>query len=256
MPYHLVGDDALFAYALRLGDNALVLAQRLGEWAGHGPILEEDLALTNVALDLVGHARLWLGYAGEVEGQGRDADRLAYFRDQHEYRNVLLVERPNGNYADTTARQFLFDVWHLHVLQALGASRDERIAAIASKAAREVAYHVRRSGDWVLRLGDGTETSHARMQAAIDDAWPYTGELFAADAIDDELLEAGIACDPRSLYVPWNEHVSRVLTDATLVRPEDGWMHSGGKTGKHSEALGYLLAEMQSVARTVPALRW
>jgi ring-1,2-phenylacetyl-CoA epoxidase subunit PaaC len=142
------------------------------------------------------------------------------------------------------------------VLQALGASRDERIAAIASKAAREVAYHVRRSGDWVLRLGDGTETSHARMQAAIDDAWPYTGELFAADAIDDELLEAGIACDPRSLYVPWNEHVSRVLTDATLVRPEDGWMHSGGKTGKHSEALGYLLAEMQSVARTVPALRW
>jgi len=247
---------ALVAYLLRLGDNALVLGQRLGEWTAHGPALEEDLALTNVALDLIGHARLWLGYAGEAEGRGRDADALAYFRDQHEFGNVLLVERPNGNYADTIARQFLFDVWHLHVLQALGASRDERIAAIASKAAREVAYHVGRSSDWVLRLGDGTQTSHARMQAAIDDAWPYTGELFAPDAIDDELCGAGIACDLRVLYVPWNEHVTRVVSDATLARPADGWMHAGGKTGRHTEALGYLLAEMQSVARSVPAQQW
>lgn len=249
-------DAAVFAFALRFGDNALVLGQRLSEWTGHGPIVEEDLALTNVALDLVGHARMWLGYAGEVEGRGRDANQLAYLRDQGEYRNVLLVERPNGNYADTTARQFLFDVWHLHVLQALGASRDERMAAIASKAAREAAYHVRRSGDWVLRLGDGTETSRVRMQAAIDDAWPYTGELFAPDAVDDELLGRGIGCDLQSLYVPWNEHVSRVLSDATLVRPQDGWMHAGGKQGRHTEALGYLLAEMQAVARAVPAERW
>ena len=257
MPYRLVGDaELLFAYALRLGDNALVLGQRLGEWTAHGPILEEDLALTNVALDLVGHARLWLDYAGEVEGRGRDADRLAYFRDQGAFRNVLLVERPNGNYADTTARQFLFDVWHLYLLQALSASADERIAAIANKAAREVAYHVRRSGDWVKRLGDGTEESHRRMQAALDDAWPYTGELFAPDAVDEEMLAAGIGCDPRALATPWNAHVGAVLSDATLERPADGWMHAGGKTGRHTEALGYLLAEMQSVARGIPAERW
>jgi ring-1,2-phenylacetyl-CoA epoxidase subunit PaaC len=249
-------DSNRFTWLLRLGDSTLVLAQRLGEWAAHAPILEEDLALTNVALDLLGQARLWLGYAGEVEGTGRDADRLAYFRDQGEYRNVLLVERPNGNYADTTARQFLFDAWYLYVLQALGASRDERISAIASKAAREVAYHVRRSGDWVVRLGDGTELSHARMQAALEDAWPYTGELFAPDAVDDDLTARGIGCDLRTVYEPWNAHVTRVLADATLTRPADGWMHEGGKRGKHTEALGYLLAEMQSVARGVPAERW
>jgi ring-1,2-phenylacetyl-CoA epoxidase subunit PaaC len=249
-------DPNRFTWLVRLGDSTLVLAQRLSEWAAHGPILEEDLALTNVALDLLGHARLWLGYAGEVEGAGRDADRLAYFRDQAAYRNVLLVERPNGNYADTTARQFFFDVWYLHVLQALGTSSDERIAEIAAKAAREVAYHVRRSGDWVVRLGDGTELSHTRMQTAIDAAWPYTGELFAPDAIDDDVAARGIGCDLRSLQAPWLAHVSRVLADATLVVPEDGWMHQGGKAGRHTEALGYLLAEMQSVARGVPAERW
>jgi ring-1,2-phenylacetyl-CoA epoxidase subunit PaaC len=257
MTYRLVSkSNTLFTFALRLGDNALVLGQRLGEWVAHGPVLEEDLALTNVALDLVGHARLWLGYAGEVEGRGRDADRLAYFRDQGAFHNVLLVERPNGSYADTTARQFLFDAWHLYLLQALSKSADERIAAIASKAAREVAYHVRRSGDWVKRLGDGTDDSHARMQAALDDAWPYTGELFVPDAIDDELHAAGSGCDLRALRAPWDAHVSAILADATLVRPVDGWMHAGGKAGKHTEALGYLLGEMQSVARGVPAERW
>jgi ring-1,2-phenylacetyl-CoA epoxidase subunit PaaC len=249
-------DPNRFEWLLRLGDSSLVLAQRLSEWAAHGPILEEDLALTNVALDLLGHARMWLDYAGEVEGAGRDADRLAYFRDQSAYRNVLLVERPNGDYADTTARQFFFDVWYLHLLQALGASNDERVAAIAAKAGREVAYHVRRSGEWVVRLGDGTELSHARMQAAIDAAWPYTGELFAPDAIDDDVAARGIACDLRSLHAPWLAHVSRVLADATLAVPETGWMHTGGKSGRHTEALGYLLAEMQSVARGVPAERW
>jgi ring-1,2-phenylacetyl-CoA epoxidase subunit PaaC len=252
----LEASSATFEYALRLGDNALVLGQRLSEWAGHGPVLEEDLALTNVALDLVGQARLWLGYAGEVEGNGRDADRLAYFRDQREYRNVLLVERPSGHYGDTTARQFLFDTWHLYVLQALSASRDERIAGIASKAAREVAYHVRRSGDWVIRLGDGTQTSHDRMQAALAALWPYTGELFAADALDLHMLQRGIGCDLDALRVPWKAHVSRIVAQATLTLPEDGWMHGGGKTGRHTEALGYLLAEMQSVARSVPAQRW
>jgi ring-1,2-phenylacetyl-CoA epoxidase subunit PaaC len=249
-------DGALFAYVLRLGDNALVLAQRLGEWTAHGPIVEEDLALTNVALDLLGHARMWLAYAAQVEGAGRDADALAYFRDQRAYRNVLLVERPNGNYADTMARQFLFDVWHHAVLQQLGNARDPQIAAIANKAVREVAYHVRRSGDWVTRLGDGTELSHARMQAAIDAAWPFTGELFAADAIDDELLARGIGANLATVHATWRAHVERVLGDATLAVPADGYMQRGGKDGRHTEALSYLLAEMQSVARSVPAQRW
>ena len=246
----------LVTYLLRLGDNALVLAQRLGEWTAHGPIVEEDLALTNVALDLLGHARMWLAYAGEVEGNGRDADSLAYFRDQRAYRNVLLVERLNGNYADTMARQFLFDVWHHALLRALGRSADTQIAAIANKAVREVAYHVRRSGDWVTRLGDGTELSHARMQAALDAAWPFTGELFAADAVDEALLASGIGADLSAIRVPWRAHVERVVRDATLVIPEDGFMKNGGKNGRHSEALSYLLAEMQSVARSVPARRW
>jgi ring-1,2-phenylacetyl-CoA epoxidase subunit PaaC len=249
-------DDALFAYVLRVGDNALVLAQRLGEWTAHGPIVEEDLALTNVALDLLGHARMWLAYAGEVEGAGRDADALAYFRDQRAYRNVLLVERPNGNYADTTARQFLFDVWHHAILQQLGNSRDARIAAIANKAVREVAYHVRRSGDWVTRLGDGTELSHARIQAAIDTAWPFTGELFESDAIDDEMLGRGIGADLAAAHATWRAHVERVLSTATLTVPQDAFMQRGGKDGRHTEALSYLLAEMQSVARAVPAQQW
>ncbi|MGH7709589.1 MAG: 1,2-phenylacetyl-CoA epoxidase subunit PaaC [Vulcanimicrobiaceae bacterium] len=250
------GDATLAEYGLRIGDNALVLGQRLAEWTGHGPVLEEDLALTNVALDLIGQARLWLSYAGEVEGRGRDEDRLAYFRGQGEFRNVLLVERPNGNYADTTARQFLFDTWHFHLLSALSASSDGRIAAIARKAVREVAYHVRRSGDWVVRLGDGTELSHRRMQAAIDDLWPFTGELFAPDAVDVELARRGAGCDLGALREPWLGHVTSVLADATLTVPTDGWMHAGGKAGRHSEQLGYLLAEMQAVPRSVPGERW
>ncbi len=251
-----VRDEALFTYALRLGDNALVLAQRLSAWTGHGPIVEEDLALTNVALDLLGHARMWLAYAGDVEGAGRDADALAYFRDQRAFRNVLLVERPNGNYADTMARQFLFDTWHHTVLQQLGASRDPQVAAIANKAVREVAYHVRRSGDWVTRLGDGTELSHVRMQAAIDAAWPCTGELFDADAIDDELLARGVGADLAAARATWRTHVERIFANATLAVPEDRFMQRGGKAGRHTEALSYLLAEMQSVARSVPARQW
>ena len=246
----------LAEFALRLGDNALVLGQRLAGWTGHAPILEEDLALTNVALDLIGQARLWLAYAGEAEDRGRSADALAYTRDARDYRNVLLVERPNGDYAATTARQFLFDTWHFYLLQALAVSSDACVCGIAQKAVREVAYHVRRSGDWVVRLGDGTEKSHALMQAAIDDAWPYTGELFTADAIDTALYEAGVGCDLTRLRDPWRVHVEGVLTDATLAIPADGWMHGGGKAGRHTEHLSYLLAEMQAVARAVPAERW
>lgn len=249
-------DAPRFAYVLRMGDNALILGQRLSEWTAHGPILEEDLASTNVALDLIGHARMWLDYAAEIEGAGRDADALAYCREQRGFCNVLLVERANGTYADTIARQFVFDVWHLHALQALCASNDARIAAIAAKAVREVAYHVARSGDWVLRLGDGTDESHARMQAALEAVWPYTGELFAGDAIDAAMLANGVGFDPGALRDAWLAHVRRIVTDATLGIPADGFMHAGGKTGRHSEALSYLLAEMQSVVRAIPAQRW
>jgi ring-1,2-phenylacetyl-CoA epoxidase subunit PaaC len=238
-------ERARVEFLLRMGDNALVLGQRLSAWTGHAPVVEEDLALTNVALDLVGQARLWLAY-----------DRLAFFRDAHEFRNVLLVERPNGNYADTTARQFLFDAWHLELLRALAASRDERISGIAQKAEREVTYHVRRSGDWVVRLGDGTERSHALMQAALDDLWPYTGELFRSDDVERELAARGECPELEGLHDAWSQRVTAVLDDATLARPKDGWMHSGGRGGRHSEHLSYLLAEMQSVPRAVPAERW
>lgn len=250
------GDGALFEFVVRLGDNALVLGQRLSEWTGHGPVLEEDLALTNVALDLIGQARLWLQYAAEAEGRGRSEDDLAYFRDAHQFRNVLLVEQLNGDYARTTVRQFLFDVWHRELLKALAASRDSRISAIAQKAAREVEYHLQRSADWVIRLGDGTEESHARTQRALDELWPFTGELFRSDAVDAEMLQRGAGCEFEALRAPWHHRVLAVCTEATLVVPSDGWMQSGGKAGRHGEHFSYLLAEMQSVRRSIPGERW
>jgi ring-1,2-phenylacetyl-CoA epoxidase subunit PaaC len=256
--------DARLEYLLRLGDNDVVLAQRLGEWVGHGPVLEEDIALTNVGLDLLGQGRLWLTYAGEVEGRGRSEDDLAFLRDQHEFRNVQLVELPNGNnggdFADTMARQFYFDHAHLLLLQELARSADPRIAEIAAKAVKEVAYHVERSADWVTRLGDGTEESHARMQRAIDKLWPYTGELFAGDAVDDELAQAGVVPDPRTLREAWLAAIRAVLAEATLVVPTGEWMHGlrrgGGKQGVHTEHLGHLLTEMQFLQRAYPGAQW
>lgn len=253
-------DEQLFQYLLRLGDSPLILAQRLGESVGRGPILEEDIAQTNVGLDLLGQARLWLSYAGEVEARfaphGRGEDELAYLRDSGEFRNLLLVEQPNGNFADTTARQFLFDAWHLPLLQGLARSQDARIAEIAAKAAKEAAYHVERSGDWVIRLGDGTVESHTKMQAAIDDLWMYTGEMFAADAIELALIEAGIAADVRVLEAPWREHVEQVLRSATLATPGASFMQQGGKRGVHTEHLGHLLSEMQVLPRSHPGAHW
>jgi len=253
-------DKALFEYLLRLGDTSLILSQRLGAWTGHGPILEEDLALTNTALDLLGQARMWLTLAGEVEGAGRDEDALAYLRDTHEFRNALLVERDNGNYADTMARQFLFDVWHYFLLQRLEASADERVAAIAAKSLKEVTYHVRRSSDMVVRLGDGTAESHAKMQAAVDDAWRFTGELFTDDAIDHDLAARGIGCELAALRQPWLAHVREVLEEATLTVPDEAAAnhaaHRGGRQGKHTEALGYVLAEMQHLHRAYPGASW
>jgi ring-1,2-phenylacetyl-CoA epoxidase subunit PaaC len=255
-----VSDRALFDALLRLADSPLVLAQRLGAWVGKGPILEEDLALTNVGLDLLGQARLWFAYAGEVEaryaGEGRDEDQLAYLRDGNAFRNLLLVEQPNGNFADTMARQFLFDAWHELALSELARSRDARIAEIAAKSAKEVAYHVERSADWVIRLGDGTPESHAKMQAAIEALWMYTGEMFVAGANESSLAEAGIVADVRALATPWRKHVGAVLAEATLAVPADVHMQNGGKEGVHTEHLGYVLAEMQFLQRAYPNALW
>ncbi|GJG96704.1 1,2-phenylacetyl-CoA epoxidase subunit PaaC [Cupriavidus pauculus] len=251
-----VSKKATFDYLLHLGDTALVLGQRLSEWCGKGPALEEDIALTNVALDLIGQARMWLSRAGEVEGAGRTEDQLAYLRDAHQFRNPLMVEQPNGSYADTLARQFLFDTWHYYLLDALRHSSDAAIAAIADKAVKEVAYHARRSADLLVRLGDGTAESHRRMQDAIDRLWMYTGELFDADTVDAGLITAGVACDPATLREPWHRQVADVLEEATLTMPADGWMQRGGHTGRHTEHLGFLLAEMQFLQRAYPGATW
>jgi len=225
--------------ALRAGDNDLVLGQRLVALIGHAPVLEEELGLANVALDLLGQARLWLAYAGERDG--RTEDQLAFFRDAGEYRNALLVEQPNGSFADTIVRQYLFDAWHVLALAGWSASSDPRVAEIAQKAKREVAYHVTRSGDWVVRLGDGTTESHARMQAALEQLWPYTHDLFADGDVERD---------------DWLRDVQATLARATLSVPDDGWKPAGGTRGQHTEHLSYLLAEMQSVRRSVPGERW
>src|SRR4051812_8287841 len=258
------GAAHLFDYLLRLADNGVVLAQRLGEWVGKGPVLEEDIASTNVALDLLGQARLWLAYAGEIEPRDgappRSEDALAYFRDSGEDRNLLLLEQPNGNYADTIARQFLFDQWHVLLLGQLALSKDARVGSIAAKAVKEVRYHVERSSDWVVRLGDGTEESHARMQSAIDALWMYTGEMFTVDATERALVEAGIAVDNASLSSPWQSSVRAVLDAATIDVPVDPFIQGsrsrGGKQGIHTEHLSHLLAEMQVLPRSLPGARW
>lgn len=253
-------DKALFSYALRLGDSTLVLAQRLGEWTGHGPALEEELASANTALDLLGQARMWLTLAGETEGQGRDEDRLAYHRDAHQYTNYLLVERDNGHYGDTLMRQFLFDSWHFFLLEELVRSSDDQIRAIAQKAHKEVMYHLRRSSDLIVRLGDGTPESHARMQQSLDDAWRFVGELFLDDEVTQSLAERQAAPLMAGLWAPWLDYVSQVLERATLRRPpEQDAQHKayrGGPQGRHTEALGYLLAEMQHLPRMYPDARW
>jgi ring-1,2-phenylacetyl-CoA epoxidase subunit PaaC len=249
-----------FDYLLRLADSDLILAQRLGEWVGHGPVLEEDIAVTNVGLDLLGQARLWYAYAAEVEarfaGAGRDEDALAFLRDGSEFRNLLLVEQPNGNYADSMARQFYFDTWHRLLLAELARSNDARIAEIAAKALKEVTYHVERSADWVLRLGDGTAESHAKMQAAIDDLWMYTGEMFTTDAAELALSGEGIVPGAATLLPPWRNAIAAVLTEATLTVPGATWMQRGGKQGVHTEHLGRLLATMQSLPRAYPGAQW
>jgi ring-1,2-phenylacetyl-CoA epoxidase subunit PaaC len=248
--------DPLFEYLLRLGDNGLVLSHRLSEWVGHAPAIEEELALGNVALDLLGQAQLWLSLAAELENKGRDADKLVYLRDAGGYRNVLLVEQPNGDFAHTIVRQFFFDVWHVGLLAALSNSSHVRIAEIAAKSRKEAHYHLRRSRDWVVILGDGTEESHSRMIAAVADLWSYTGELFEMDAVDQALLEQSIAPDLATLHEPWRAQIATTFREATLTLPPDGWAQRGGKRGVHSEHLGYLLAELQFLQRAYPNASW
>ena len=244
-------------YLLRLGDNAMVLSQRLAELCGKGPALEEDMALSNVSLDLLGQTRMWYSYAAELEGKGRDEDKLAFLRDAHDYKNTLLVEQPNGNYGMTMMRQFFFDTWHYFLIGALTKSSDPRIAEIAEKSLKEVTYHLRRSGDLVVRLGDGTELSHQFMQTAADELWMYTGEVFNYDEVDDAMVAAGIAPPAAMLREQWLAHVSDIFGEATLTMPPaDAWMQKGGKQGRHSEHLGYLLAEMQFLQRAYPGSEW
>ncbi len=248
--------QASFPYVLQLGDNALILSYRLSEWCGHGPVLEQDIALTNIALDLLGQARLLLTYAGELEGQGRTEDDLAGFRDAHQFRNVLLVEQPNGDWAHTIVRQFFFDVYHYYHYQALLQSCDERLAAIAQKALKEVTYHLRYSSEWTIRLGDGTEESHRRMQEAVDDLWMYTGELTTSNDVERQAAETGVGSDLEQIRPLWEAKVQEVLQEATLRLPTNNWMQSGGKDGRHTEHLGYILAEMQFMQRAYPGLQW
>ena len=247
---------AKFEYLLRLGDNCLVLSQRLSSWCGHGPALEEDLALTNTALDLLGQARLWLSYAGEVEGAGRDEDALAYHRDANEFRNLLIAELPNGHYGDTMARQFLFDVWHQQLLLGLCQSSDSRMADIAEKSVKESRYHVERSAGLVAALGDGTALSRERMQTAIDKLWPYTNEWFESDEIDTACAAIGWCPVASSLADPWARTVQAVLAKGTLTMPGYTGHQKGGKRGLHTEHLSHLLAPMQVLQRTHPGAQW
>lgn len=249
-------DEALFQFLLRLGDNTVVLSHRVSEWIGHSPVLEEDIALANTALDLIGQTQLWLGLAGEVEGKGRSADNLAYLRDAWDYRNLLLVECPNGDFGKTMMRQFLFDAWQSLMLGKLLTSSDPRVAEIAAKASKEVAYHLERSADTVVGLGDGTEESHNRMQVALDDLSDYTGEMFVDDEVDEILAAEGIAPTAASLKAEWEELVGRILNDATLTIPDNSYAHKGGKTGLHTEHLGYILADMQFLQRAYPGASW
>ncbi len=246
----------LFEGLLRIGDSTLILAQRVSEWVAHTPVLEEDIAIANVALDLLGQAQLWLALAGDVEGAGRDADALAFRRDAWDFRNLLLVERPNGDYGHTLMRQFLFDAWHLPFLRAAMRSCEGRIAEIAAKAEKEVAYHFERSADLVIRLGDGTEESRARMQAALERLWPYVGEMFTPDALDQRLAEAGLLPDLAALRPEWEATLAEVLAEATLTRPSNDFAQLGGRQGRHTEHLGHLLCTMQWLQRAYPDAEW
>ena len=263
-----MSDKSIIDYILHLGDNALVLGHRNSEWTGHGPILEQDIALSNIALDLIGQARYYYQYASERINAGEHTlqpfpghetlteDVLAYHRDAWDFRNCLLVEQSNGHWGKTVLRQFFFSAWQFELYGALRHSRDSQLAAIAAKSLKEVTYHLRWSGEWVIRLGDGTEESHTRMEEALNDLWKYTGELFVPADYEKPLALAGVAVDLATIRAAWEVKVDEVLRTAGLEKKEGEWMQKGGKQGKHTEALGYLLAEMQFLQRAYPGCEW
>ena len=248
--------QAKFEYLLRLGDSSLIIGHRLSEWCGHGPILEEDIALINIALDFVGNATSLLTYAAQMEGKGRSEDDLAYLRNERDYRNLLLTEQPNGDYASTIARQFLYDVYTYFLYEELKNSKDETIAAIAVKSHKEITYHLRHSTEWMYRLGDGTDESHERLQNGLNELWMFTSDLFDMDAIDELLIKEGIAPDLNKIKALWEKRVTEVLTEATLQIPSTHIKQKGSRQGKHSEHLGFLLAEMQYIPRSYPGAKW
>ena len=249
-------DQTLIAYTLRLADNALILSQRMVELVAAGPELEEELANANFALDFIGQARMFYTHAGHLEGQGRKEDDFAFMRDEHEFRNLLLLEQPNGHFGDALVRQYLFEAFYLHVLDALTKCSDQGLVEIAERAIKEVKYHHRHSSRWLIRLGDGTELSHERAQAALNDVWRYTGEMFAADEIDAAMQTNHAGPDLAAIHQLWRKDVAETVAQATLTLPDDAWMASGGKQGQHSEHLGFLLAEMQYLQRSFPGSTW
>lgn len=251
-----VSETPLVLYTLRRADDALILGHRLSEWCGHAPMLEEDMALANMGLDLLGQARELYSYAARVEGRGNDEDTFAYLRDVRQYRNLLLLEQPNGDFARTMVRQLFYSAFADLYWRAMMRSSDATLAAIAAKSEKESAYHLRHSSEWIVRLGDGTEESHRRAQSAIDELWSFTGEMFAVDDGEHGLIDAGIAIDPAVLRAPWLGTISDVVREATLVLPDNNWMQQGGRSGRHSEHLGHLLSELQSMPRTFPGATW
>lgn len=251
-----ISETPLVLYVLRRADDALILGHRLSEWCGHAPVLEEDMALSNMALDLIGQARELYSYAAKVEGKGNDEDKLAYLRDERQYRNLLLVEQPNGDFARTLVRQLFYSVFADLYWRAMMKSGDATLAAIAAKSEKESAYHVRHSSEWIVRLGDGTDESHARAQEAIEHLWAYTGEMFDVDPDERGLIEAGIAIDPATLKAQWQKIVGGVVTEATLTLPSNIWMQQGGRAGRHTEHLGHLLSELQALQRSYPGATW
>jgi ring-1,2-phenylacetyl-CoA epoxidase subunit PaaC len=251
-----ISETPLVLYTLRRADDALILGHRLSEWCGHAPMLEEDMALANMGLDLLGQARELYSYAADVEGKGNDEDKFAYLRDVRQYRNLLLLEQPNGDFARTMVRQFFYAGFADLYWRAMMKSGDATLAAIAAKSEKESAYHLRHSSEWMVRLGDGTEDSHRRAQTGLDDLWAFTGEMFEVDDSERVLIDTGIAVDPESLRPQWTETVLAVVGEATLALPKSDWMQQGGRSGRHSEHLGHLLSELQSVQRTFPGATW
>ncbi|HWY35406.1 MAG TPA: 1,2-phenylacetyl-CoA epoxidase subunit PaaC [Nitrosopumilaceae archaeon] len=248
--------EALFNYCLRLGDNSLILSQRLSAWTGHGPFLEEDLALTNIALDILGQANALLEYAGKIEGKGRTQDDLAFLRHEREFFNTLLVEQENGDYAHTITRQCIIDVFDYYFYQELSNSKDETLAGIAQKSVKEIKYHLRHSSAWMERFGDGTQDSHERVQNAINDLWRFSGELFEMNEVDEILIKEGIAVDLKMIQPKWEKTMHEILTKSLLITPEVVFMQTGGRNAIHSEYLGHILAEMQYLPRMFPGAKW